>query len=237
MAATVAETVASRDLHGCAPQDQPVLDPHSDQFSPDTLFLTWQRDPTTTMTIQWLGRETDADQAIRYSTLAETESASAATITKPYVNTDLKVLRCELSGLLPGTEYKFQIGKSFPSYRFRTMPSKVTDEFRFVSGGDSGIDEHAIATNRLAALQNPNFVLMAGDLAYDNGTAPDVFTRYLRNYAAAMYDAEHRLIPMITCIMTVHSLQGENRYHIAITDEGRVADVYGTYQKRPSRRG
>jgi hypothetical protein len=409
--AAVAATVASRDLHGYAPQDQPVLDPHSDQFSPDTLFLTWQRDPTTTMTIQWLGRATDADQAIRYSKLSETESASAATITKPYVNTDLKVFRCELSGLLPGTEYKFQIGKSFPSYRFRTMPSKVTDEFRFVSGGDSGIDEHAIATNRLAALQNPNFVLMAGDLAYDNGTAPDVFTQYLRNYAAAMYDAEHRLIPMITCIgnhevvdgyqasrdkspqylslfdglfaertfntldfgdylslvlldtdhiapiegeqtawlsktlsdrqefphllvanhvpaypsyrppqgvngklgtgelqrklwsplferfkvdcvlehhdhtfkrthpltdgmrdrngvvylgdgswgklrvpktpeerpylakvaqayhMTVHSLQGENRFHIAITDEGRVADVYGTYQKRPSRRG
>ena len=41
---------------------------------------------------------------------------------------------------------------------------------------------------------------MAGDLAYDNGTAPDVFTRYLRNYSTAMVDAKHRLIPMITCI-------------------------------------
>ena len=39
VAAAVAATVASRDLHGYAPQDQPVLDPHSDQFSPDTLFL------------------------------------------------------------------------------------------------------------------------------------------------------------------------------------------------------
>ncbi len=26
-------------------------------FRPDTLFLTWQRDPTTTITIQWLGHE------------------------------------------------------------------------------------------------------------------------------------------------------------------------------------
>ena len=24
-------------------------------FQPSTLFLTWQRDPTTTMTIQWIG--------------------------------------------------------------------------------------------------------------------------------------------------------------------------------------
>src|SRR5579871_1704035 len=24
-------------------------------FTPNTLFLTWQRDPTTTMTVQWIG--------------------------------------------------------------------------------------------------------------------------------------------------------------------------------------
>ena len=106
--------LAGADLYGAeAPPTPTIVGP---TFEPSTLFLTWQRDPTTTMTIQWLGRETDADQAIRYSKLAETESASAKTITKPYVNTDLKVFRCELSGLLPGTEYKFQIGKSFPSF-------------------------------------------------------------------------------------------------------------------------
>src|SRR5436190_965407 len=27
---------------------------------PDTLFLTWQRDPTTTMTVQWVGAAADA---------------------------------------------------------------------------------------------------------------------------------------------------------------------------------
>ena len=37
-------------------------------FNPDTLFLTWQRDPTTTMTVQWIGRlgET-ADAKIYYA--------------------------------------------------------------------------------------------------------------------------------------------------------------------------
>src|SRR3954471_8475280 len=28
-------------------------------FEPTALFLTWQRDPTTTMTVQWVGSETD----------------------------------------------------------------------------------------------------------------------------------------------------------------------------------
>ena len=29
-------------------------------YDPRALFLTWQRDPTTTMTVQWLGAEKDA---------------------------------------------------------------------------------------------------------------------------------------------------------------------------------
>ena len=34
-------------------------------FHPDTLFLTWQRDPTTTMTVQWIGaRGETADTTI-----------------------------------------------------------------------------------------------------------------------------------------------------------------------------
>ncbi|HEY3966435.1 MAG TPA: metallophosphoesterase, partial [Planctomycetaceae bacterium] len=36
------------------------------EFSPDTLFLTWQRDPTTTMTIQWVAPETASDKSIHY---------------------------------------------------------------------------------------------------------------------------------------------------------------------------
>src|SRR5947209_7780385 len=35
-------------------------------FKPDTLFLTWQRDPTTTMTVQWVGREAETDNTNVY---------------------------------------------------------------------------------------------------------------------------------------------------------------------------
>jgi hypothetical protein len=30
-------------------------------FEPTATFLTWQRDPTTTMTVQWIGAEKDAE--------------------------------------------------------------------------------------------------------------------------------------------------------------------------------
>ena len=41
--------------------------------------------------------------------------------------TDLKVFRTELTGLTPGTDYQFRIGKQSTVYRFRTMPAKATE--------------------------------------------------------------------------------------------------------------
>ncbi|WP_373653354.1 purple acid phosphatase family protein [Schlesneria sp. DSM 10557] len=169
-------------------------------FEPDTLFLTWQRDPTSTITIQWLGAETSADTSIQFATLDAPVWQIAMTITRPYTNTDLKVFRCELTGLQPGQEYQFQVANAAEVYRFRTMPGKATDTFQFVSGGDSGVGLHAINTNILAARQEPYFALIAGDLAYDNGRSPETFAKYLQNYHEHMIDAQGRLIPMVAAI-------------------------------------
>ena len=142
-------------------------------FAPDTLFASWQKDPTTTMTIQWVAPETAIDSSIQYATMQEPMWQIGKTMTKPYTNTDLKVFRCEITGLKPGTEYQFQIGKTAKTYRFRTMPAKATNTIQFVSGGDAGIDQHAVNTNIVAAKQEPYFALIGGDLAYDNGRTPD----------------------------------------------------------------
>src|SRR5690242_20776326 len=145
-----------------------------------SLFLTWQQDPTTTMTIQWVGAE--SAENIRVAAVDGADWRTAKTSVKPFPATELKVHRCELTGLKPGTEYKFQIGKDEKDLRFRTMPAKATNTIQWVSGGDSGIDAHAVGTNIIAAKQEPYFALLAGDLAYDNGTAPLVFLKFLQNY-------------------------------------------------------
>lgn len=175
----------------------PVPSPVS---GPDTLFLTWQQDPTTTMTVQWVGPASAGAPTLAYATLENPMWLTAKTLLKPYPNTDLLVHRCELTGLKPGTEYQFQIGQTDPKFRFRTMPAKATDTLQFVSGGDCGVDQHAIGTNILAAKQEPYFALIAGDLAYDNGKSPETFTQFLRNYRAHMVDPKGRLIPLVSCI-------------------------------------
>lgn len=168
-------------------------------FNPDTLFLTWQKDPTTTMTVQWVGPEVTFESAIHFATIQDPVWQINKTITKPYPNTNDKVHRSELTGLKPGTEYQFQIGTGSRTYYFRTMPAKATNTLQFVSGGDSGVDIHAVGTNILASRQEPYFALIAGDLAYDNGKSPATFTKFLQNYRQHMVDPKGRLIPLVSC--------------------------------------
>ncbi len=174
---------------------------------PDTLFLTWQRDPTTTMTVQWVGAEvTPPDIFVSTAEGATAPGGEAApwsstpTTARPFPFTDLRVFRAELTGLTPGTEYRFRIGVSPQTYSCRTMPARAANTLKFVSGGDCGVNAHAAAVNILAARQNPDFALIGGDLAYDDGRSPRAMLGFLRNYSQHMIDTQGRLIPMVACI-------------------------------------
>src|SRR5262249_14006178 len=177
-------------------------------FQPTTLFLTWQRDPTTTMTVQWVGVNGEtADTRVYYAPLQGQGRRWFApvwrglpTAARPYPMTDFKVFRAELTGLSPGTDYQFRIGKASPTYRFRTMPARATDTIHFISGGDCGVNAHAPANNVQAARQDPMFAVVGGDLGYDNGKSVEISLAFLRNYSKHMVGRDGRLIPMVTCI-------------------------------------
>lgn len=175
----------------------------------DTLFLTWQRDPTTTITAQWVGPAADEFATARVAPRDVTGDGWKAgkVETKPFGNTALKVHRVEFTGLTAGTEYLLQLGGGGPTQRFRTMPAKATDTFQWVSGGDCGTGPHAVGTNILAAKQEPHFALIGGDLGYDNGTSAKAAVAFLRNYARHMIDPKGRLIPMVTCVGN-HEVRG-----------------------------
>ena len=165
---------------------------------PPSMFLTWWRDPTTTMVIQWIGPEEQC--SIHYGVYKSEQKLTARVDARTYPDSPLKVHRCELSGLLPGTEYQFVINDAPRSYRFRTMPAKATNTFQFVSGGDCGVGPSAIQTNVLAAAQDPQFAFIGGDLAYDNGKSPKTVHQFFENYSQSMRDTQGRMIPLVTCI-------------------------------------
>jgi len=190
------------------------------RFQPQTLFLTWHRDPTTTMVVQWIGTrgETpdttvfftdDARLTARKNPLAPVDPKEKP-VTAPWRSvvpraryfpmTDFLVYRAELTGLAPGTEHLFKIGKASPTWRFRTMPAKANDSFSFVSGGDCGVNLACLENNRLAARQDPMFAVIGGDLGYDNGRSAETSLAFIRNYSTTMVDSRGRLIPLVPCI-------------------------------------
>ena len=207
-----------------APPPRPVNSPVPANLQPrDTLFLTWQRDPTTTITVQWVGPTAGAPTSVCVAPVLSVALGAARWLrgtagnaagwttgevrTGPFGNTEVKVHRCELTGLTPGTEYLLQIGSRAPACRFRTMPAKATDTFTFVSGGDCGTGPHAIGTNQIAAKQEPYFALIGGDLGYDNGTSARAAVQFLQNYSKHMVDPKGRLIPMVSCLGN-HEVKG-----------------------------
>jgi hypothetical protein len=200
LGASLAALASGRLLEAAAPAE--VAKAADDAaFQPNTLFLTWQRDPTTTMTVQWVGTAGEtADSTVRCAALSGSNWQSQAPAVKPYPMTDFKVYRAELTGLKPGTDYQFKIGKQSPVYRFRTMPTKATDTIHFISGGDCGVNPHAVANNVQAARQDPMFAVVGGDLGYDNGKSVETSLAFLRNYSKHMVGRDGRLIPLVTCI-------------------------------------
>ena len=206
-------SLLSSPLLGADKPAEPIKKGRDDPaFQPNTLFLTWQRDPTTTMTIQWIGaRGETADTRISYAPVCDCFSWQLQNVTaKPYPRTDLKVFRAELTRLAPGTDYIFRIGKQSPTYRFRTMPARATDTIHFISGGDCGVNAHTIANNIQAARQDPMFAVIGGDLGYDNGKSVEISLAFLRNYSRHMVGRDGRLIPMIACIGN-HEVEGGYR--------------------------
>ena len=209
-------------------------------FEPTALFLTWQRDPTTTMTVQWIGSEADGKKRpVWYAKKGTQQWRKQGYSPRRFPLTDQWVLRSELTGLEQDTEYVFRIGTDSKEQTFRTAPAKDTNPIQFVSGGDCGVGEHPRHTNKLAAAQAPLFALLGGDLAYENGKDPHRFLEFLKNYSHDVRDGQ-RLVPMIACIGN-HDVDGKygqphqnGRYFYAMfdglfPDTGYAALDFGQY--------
>ena len=202
--------VAGHSAIDVAPRPHPV-EPVPTRLEPaETLFLTWQRDPTTTMTVQWIGHTVGVPNFVRFVTRVGSGWKEVRTTTRPFPKTGLMVHRAELTGLTPGTEYLLQVGKTSLVQRFRTMPAKASDTFTFVSGGDCGVNSHVVANNILAAKQEPSFALIGGDLGYDNGISAKTAIAFIQNYAKHMIDPKGRLIPLVASLGN-HEVRGGYR--------------------------
>jgi len=170
--------------------------------APMGLLLTWQRDPLTTMTIDWHIGESSTAQTIRYRRAEASEWRSGPTPERlpfPHVE-DTWIYRVELTGLEPGSLYEFQLSQGGRTYRFQTMPKDLRKPLRFASGGDVRHEREMMERmNRLVVQFDPDFIVWGGDLAYADGR-PDRAYRwvdFLDVMMRTLVTAEGRVIPVL----------------------------------------
>lgn len=195
------------------------------------LLLTWQRDPTTTMTVDWHSKpEHDSGPVLRVRSSGANEWDEVDGRSHPFPGTDRTIHRVELTDLDPGTEYQFELSGDDRRYTFRTMPAELPpdDAVVFASGGDTLTDQRYFERMNEAVMQyDLDFVQWGGDLAYAEGD-PEQVSNWFAWFATiknTLITDEGRVVPIIATIGN-HEIMGKYHYYYQFpeynqTDETR----------------
>lgn len=175
------------------------------------VYLTWQHDPSRTITFNVHGINLPSEITVYYDTKPHGRQLSSYSffkrgeeITSLSLPDGRKLYQIELTALSPGTSYYCMIGDRFRTYgkeiSFRTIPEKGT--LVFVEGGDWENTPQAQKVAEQAAKCNPVAVLLGGDYPSQVfGTADfEKWDIWLDTYTEKMVTEQGHLIPMVMAI-------------------------------------
>ncbi len=183
---------------------------------PPAFFLTWQGDPTTTMTAVWLTDEAGAKPEVSWRREGDEEWRGAEGDSQPFPFSTRMVQTVEMTGLAPGTTYDYRMGDDPTVRTFATLPATLERPVKFVQGGDVYHEgEWMDRMNSLAAEREPDFAVIGGDLAYADGEPGNVsrWHRYLQSFSDHFITAGGRVIPVIVTIGN-HEVRRTNQHII-----------------------
>jgi hypothetical protein len=154
--------------------------------APRHVYLTWQGDTSTTLTVNYQTMEDAQTSAVYYDTRPRKGKISDyrfhATGTRHKIEgleDGRSIHWVELARLKPGETYYFVAGDSRNGFtaerKFQTIPDGH-QKLRFVEGGDMGTGPALPILLQQAAHREPNFAVVGGDIAYAN----DRLTNYAR---------------------------------------------------------
>lgn len=181
-------------------------------YEPWSLLLTWQRDPATTMTVDWHSRAEDRERnpvlEYREKGAGDWRSVTGERMEFPFTNRFFD--RVELTDLAPDSAYEFRFGADSPVYYFRTMPEQLDRPLRFATGGDTRHNQEWMEqTNRVAMEYDPEFIVWGGDLAYADGLEERAY-RWYEWFDAVKHTlvAEDGRVVPILCAIGNHEVRG-----------------------------
>lgn len=183
---------------------------------PVGMLLTWQQDPTTTMTIDWQTEQDDeAVPILRYKKVDNDDWIEIQATQHEFPYSDRNIHRVELTGLEPDTYYHFNTGEFIRTYKFRTMPENIIDEpVVFAAGGDTRVNRWTFEPhyheevgsmedlNRIALEYDVDFIAWGGDFAYADGLQERLHRWYwwFEANMNSFIDWDGRVVPVVAAI-------------------------------------
>lgn len=177
------------------------------------VYLTWQHNPSKTITVNVHGLKTPADLFIHYDTrpclalggpYAYKCAASGRLLS--FLPGERRLYQIELTDLDPGQTYYFAIGDDYlhfysREFQFKTIPDDGSP-LLFVEGGDWENTAEAAALAKQAASLSPLAALLGGDYPSQVFSAKDYrkWDAWLDVYQETMVTPEGNLIPMVMAI-------------------------------------
>jgi len=186
---------------------------------PSTLLLTWEGDPCTTMTAQWLRGpglgdrpEVSKGELVRWKSTGDESWHVMYASTTDFPDPEKmgmarwQLVRARWKDLKPGMEYLFQIGDA-PVRKFRTAPDHLSQPVIFVEGGDVDVMDSSGEMMRVGAQQDPLFMSVGGDLAYGDGHDVTREIAFWQQWSQAARAPDGRVIPFVAGIGN-HEVKG-----------------------------
>ncbi len=181
--------------------------------TPLAVYLTWQHDPTTTMTVRWISTKDQENDILEYKKKESNTSWKRATgFHEPFAgNADYLIHTVELTQLSTESCYSFRLEIDKASeYLFQTMPKTLQKPIVFVEGGDTSADGWPLfeETCKEAAKEEPLFTLFGGDLAYaerkhftkESAKKNKKWIQWLTSYYKTMITPSGRMVPILAAI-------------------------------------
>lgn len=200
---------------------------------PPAVYLMWQRDPTTTMTVGWYNYEPSQNQ-LRYRLPGAGTWNTLTASTQPFPHTDRHIHTAEVIGLMPGADYEFQVDGYDETFKFRTMPATLSRPVKFGVGGDVDTGSIADAMTAAIAAKDPDFLVIGGDHAYDDAK-PEYFWkwyRYMESWFRNARSPDGRMIPLVVGIGNHEVRYGYGANHPDFDNTAAWRDRYASYYYR-----
>lgn len=170
------------------------------------VYLTWQSDPTTTMTVHWLNDGFYSHKTLFYRRIETSTWIKREGIKNILPDSGKGIVsnEVELTGLMQNETYEFRIGNQTTIRKFKTMPLNIQDQIKICVSSDTHQHEtsdHFLSICREMAKLNPHFVVNVGDVTQDDGligdSAINQWVSLLGYYETELVRSDGTMIPVV----------------------------------------